>query len=291
MEHEVRSPEPEVRSRPLDCRSERSERSREADSDVGSPEPEADGGPAAADAVEPPASGGTRLKARLVALGEVALCSGFPTQIFIAQVLAFGGLVPFTANRQYSAAFVFILSIVDAVVLVGLALWFLRRHGESPKRVLFGRRPLSVEAALGIVLIPIVFGLAVIVLVSLHELVPSLHNVTRNPLAALMQSKRDALLFAFVVIVSGGVREEVQRAFILHRFEQHLGGGIVGLIAFSFVFGAGHVVQGWDAAVATATLGAFWGALYLVRRSIAAPLVSHAGFDLAEIIRYTLYGL
>ena len=32
-------------------------------------------------------------------------------------------------------------------------------------------------------------------------------------------------------------------------------------------------MQGWDAAIATGTLGAFWGVLYVRRRSAAAPLV------------------
>jgi membrane protease YdiL (CAAX protease family) len=35
-------------------------------------------------------------------------------------------------------------------------------------------------------------------------------------------------------------------------------------------------VQGWDAVLVTAALGAFWGLLYLVRGSIVAAMVSHA---------------
>ena len=100
----------------------------------------------------------------------------------------------------------------------------------------------------------------------------------------------DAAVFAVVAVVGGGVREEVQRAFILHRFEQHLGGGRVGLAVSSLAFGLGHVIQGWDVAIATAALGAFWGWIYLRRRSIVAPVVSHSGFNAAEIFRYTFYG-
>ena len=37
----------------------------------------------------------------------------------------------------------------------------------------------------------------------------------------------DAVIFAVVVMVAGGVREEVQRGFIVHRFGQYLGGGVV----------------------------------------------------------------
>jgi membrane protease YdiL (CAAX protease family) len=146
------------------------------------------------------------------------------------------------------------------------------------------------EAVLGVLLVPAVFLVAALVLMVVHLLAPSLHNVSKNPLETLLGSPTRAVLFGLVVIVSGGLREEVQRAFILHRFEQHLGGARLGLVLSSLAFGAGHLIQGWDAAFATAALGALWGLLYLARRSIAAPAVSHAGFDLAQIIRYTLYG-
>jgi membrane protease YdiL (CAAX protease family) len=82
------------------------------------------------------------------------------------------------------------------------------------------------------------------------------------------------------------VREEVQRGFILRRFEQYLGGGVLGIVLFSAAFALGHLNQGTDLALATGFLGALWGAVYLVRRSIVAPMVSHATFNLAQILRF-----
>ena len=40
---------------------------------------------------------------------------------------------------------------------------------------------------------------------------------------------RDPRGFAAVTVVAGGLREEVQRAFILHRFDRHLGGAARGV--------------------------------------------------------------
>ena len=40
-----------------------------------------------------------------------------------------------------------------------------------------------------------------------------------------------------------------------------------------------------DAAIATGALGAFWAVVYLRRRSIVAPMVSHAGFNVLELAR------
>jgi membrane protease YdiL (CAAX protease family) len=80
------------------------------------------------------------------------------------------------------------------------------------------------------------------------------------------------------------VREELQRGFILHRFEQRLGGAYVGLAVFTIAFGLGHVSQGWDAAIAVGILGAIWGLIYIRRRSVVAPMVSHAGFDASQVL-------
>ena len=35
--------------------------------------------------------------------------------------------------------------------------------------------------------------------------------------------------------------------------------------------------------VATALLGAFWGVVYLRRRSIVGPMISYAAFDLLQV--------
>jgi membrane protease YdiL (CAAX protease family) len=73
---------------------------------------------------------------------------------------------------------------------------------------------------------------------------------------------------------------------VLRRFEQYLGGGTAGLVIFSALFGLGHLEQGHDVAVATAILGAFWGAIFLRRRSILGPMIGHAGFNLTQVIKF-----
>jgi membrane protease YdiL (CAAX protease family) len=115
-----------------------------------------------------------------------------------------------------------------------------------------------------------------------------LHSVERNPLEGLLNSRRNVWLFSLVVILAGGVREEIQRAFLLHRFEVWFGGGTVGVIVTSVAFGGGHLLQGYDAAIVTGMLGAFWGVIYLRRRSAVAPMVSHAGFDLLQILQFVI---
>lgn len=220
---------------------------------------------------------------RFAAAAEVLLCSGFPTQLFLIGLLAAAGFRVRTGEGLLSPTFVFLLSMLDTVLVVGLVLFFLRLRGESPRAVLFGARRVLREAWLGIAILPLVFIAVIAMRIVIFEFAPWLRNVPRNPLEDLLRTRADAIAFAFVVMIAGGVREEVQRGFILHRFDAFLGGGVTGLVVFSALFGLGHLDQGWDAVVATAMLGASWGVLYLLRRSIVAPMVSHAGFNLAQL--------
>jgi membrane protease YdiL (CAAX protease family) len=55
---------------------------------------------------------------------------------------------------------------------------------------------------------------------------------------------------------------------------------------YSVVFGIGHIEQGYAAAIATGTLGMAWAVIYWRRQSIVAPMVSHAGFNLAQLVKY-----
>ena len=226
--------------------------------------------------------------ARAVAILEVLICSGYPTQLALGGTINALGFQPFDEHGALSTAYVARLSLADAVLVVGFVLFFLRAHGERARDVILGRRPALVEVAAGIPLIFVALGLAVAVILSVQTFAPWLHTVERNPIEGVLQSPRDALLFALVVVVAGGIREEVQRAFVLHRFEQSLGGRTVGVVISSIAFGAGHLLQGRDIAIATGVLGAMWGVVYLTRRSAIAPMVSHAGFDLLQIVQFTL---
>lgn len=226
--------------------------------------------------------------ARAVALLEVVLCSDYPTQLALAATFHAVGFSPINSRGQLAIGYVVSLSLVDTAVLVALIFLFLLTHGERPRDIFLGRRPIARELKVGVPLTIAALTIGVAVLAGIQILAPSLHNVPHNPLQELIRRPRDAWVFAFVVVVAGGVREEIQRAFVLHRFEVWLGGGAVGVVVGSIAFGAGHFVQGADAAIATGVLGVFWGIVYLRRRSVVAPMVSHSGFNLLEMAQYIL---
>ncbi len=214
------------------------------------------------------------------------MCSGLPTQLLLIGVLRGFGMSFEGADGGLNPQFVFAISLLDAVLVVGLVVVLLRAHRESVRDVLLGRVHLLREALVGIAMIPFIFAVVIVILAVVLTYAPQLHNVPRNPLEDMLQNRTDAAIFAVVVMIAGGVREEVQRAFIVHRFGQYLGGGLYGVVIWSALFGLGHWEQGRDAAIATAVLGAIWGLVYLRRRSIVAPVISHAGFNLAQILKH-----
>ena len=222
---------------------------------------------------------------RIAAFVEVLLCSGFPTQILLIGLMMNAGMRMQTADGRLSPPFIFTLSLADTVLVVGLVFFFLLAHRESPRAVLLGRRPVLREVLIGIALVPAVFMLVVLVLMVILTVAPELHNVPRNPLEDMLQTRGNAVVFGGMVMIAGGVREEIQRGFIVHRCEGFLGGAMVGVLGYSALFGLGHLEQGYDAAIATGTLGAIWGLTYVIRRSVVAPMVSHAAFNLAQLIK------
>ncbi|MGH9349205.1 MAG: CPBP family intramembrane glutamic endopeptidase [Vicinamibacterales bacterium] len=227
---------------------------------------------------------------RVIAIAEVLICSSVPTQLLIGSLLALAGWAPKDASGNLLLPYVLTLLLADTVVLVALMVTLTRAHGERATDLWLGNRPMRHEVRLGVMLVPAVFLGVVILLNILRLTAPWLHNVPQNPLEQLAGTASDAAIFALVAIVAGGVREELQRAFLLRRFERHLGGPVVGVVVLSLAFGLLHIGQGWDAAIVTGALGAFWAIVYLRRRSSVAPIVSHAGFNGLEILRVAALG-
>ncbi len=222
------------------------------------------------------------LLSRARAAVEVLICSGYPTQLLIIAVLGGFGVRP-GRDGTLSPAFIFSISALDTVLLLSLIFFFLRHSNDSPRDVFVRHERVSRELRLGVVLVPVIFLVVIVVQLSLRQVAPFLHNVEVSPFQSLLASPWLLAGFVALVLVAGAVREELQRAFLLHRFEQRLGGGRLGVALTSLAFGLGHSVQGWDAAIVTALMGAFWGTLYLARRSVVSTMTNHALFNITQI--------
>jgi uncharacterized protein len=231
----------------------------------------------------------SRARERTWAVFEIVLCSSVPTQLLLQLALVGLGLPAVTEAGTPSLPFIATLLLTDTVVLVTLMVALSRAHGDSISDLWLGHRPIVREALLGLSMVPAIFLLVALLLSGIRLVAPWLHDVPDNPLEGMATSGTgNAILFGLVAIIGGGVREELQRAFLLRRFERHLGGTTVGVIVLSVAFGFGHVFQGSDAGIATALLGLMWAVMYVRRRSSVAPVVSHAGFNSLEIVRIAI---
>jgi len=219
------------------------------------------------------------------AVVQVLAVSGIPTPLVIAAVLILGTNMPvFNTDRTYTIEFFAMSSLLDTALVALLIRVFLMLSGETSRDVFIGPRSWWREGVRGLALVPVLCGGVAGMGWALHRLLPWTHNVAVSPYDAYMHSPIEATIFVVVVVLAGGAREELQRAFILHRFEQRIGGAWIGLVVYTVVFAAGHLIQGIDATLEVSLLGVVWALFYLRRRSAVVGMVSHAGFDAAQIL-------
>jgi membrane protease YdiL (CAAX protease family) len=217
------------------------------------------------------------------ALSQVIAVCGVPTQFVIVIGLIFLADMPVDLTNL-SLEFIATVSLLDTALIALLIRVFLALSGETSRDVFLGVRPVSKEFLRGLLLVPIVFAGVLGLVLVLRAVGPWTH-LDKNPLEAYMRTPVDAAIFTVVVVLAGGIREELQRAFILHRFQQRLGGVWLGLALYSVVFGVLHIDQGLDAMIAVGLLGVFWGILYIKRGSAVMSMVNHAGFNTAQVVQ------
>jgi membrane protease YdiL (CAAX protease family) len=225
---------------------------------------------------------------RWFAIVQAIAVSGIPSQLLVAGVLILTtNMTPWEGNGL-SLEFLATVMLLDTALIALLIRVFLELSGETSRGVFLGRRPLLGETLKGLLMVPVVFGAVTAIVLTLRFVAPWLHTVQVNPLEQYMGNALDASIFLIVVVLGGGVKEELQRAFILHRFKQCLGGYRVGLVIFSIVFGLLHWDQGPDVAIAVGALGLFWGVLYIRRRSAVMGMTNHAGFNALQVAQGVL---
>jgi membrane protease YdiL (CAAX protease family) len=225
---------------------------------------------------------------RWFALIQVGLVWVIPTQVLVGTALVFGAGIQAIQGENLSLEFFAMLSLLDTAVVALLIRVFLSLSGENSRDVFIGPRRPAGEIVRGLLLVPVVSIAVTLLVLMIRVVAPWMQTVKENPLSQYVQTPIDAAVFTVVVVLAGGIREELQRAFILHRFEQRLGGIRLGLVLFSVFFALMHVNQGLDAALAVGLLGLIWGVLYVTRRSAVMAMANHAGFNAAQVLQLVL---
>jgi len=175
--------------------------------------------------------------------------------------------------------------VTDASVTLLILAALMKLRGESFKSLGWNHASSVREIAIGILFLPVLFASTFVVDLAFKAWFPD--SVTRdNPILSLVRDPGDLGLLLFSSLYVGGIKEELQRAFVLTRFRQDLGGVALGLVLWSLFFGMGHSIQGTDKAVAAGILGLLFGILYLWRGSLVGPIVAHSLYDVVTLLVY-----
>lgn len=223
---------------------------------------------------------------RLQALLEVLLLSGLVSSFFAT--------LPFTAIHGRSllnmadAGTISAFILLEASITLLLMLLVLRMHGERLQNIGLRSDNWRSHAAVGLALVPVLFLVNALIANVFRIFLPK-YFLERNPLIDMVKTRRDLVLFLCSALYAGGFKEELQRAFILTRFGEHLGGVRIGLVIWSVAFGFGHYVQGVQGIVVASVYGMLFGILYIVRGSLIAPMVAHAVYDILALLGYWLF--
>jgi membrane protease YdiL (CAAX protease family) len=200
---------------------------------------------------------------------------------------AFGS--QYVAPTEFSTLVLTIVVGKSVVLLVVLAL--LWPGGESLRTLGFAspRRVQAIGRGIGYGLI-IFIVLNVVLPTALASVLRSPGNENVGSLTALFRDPFHLLAWIPIGVIGGGVVEEVERAFILTRFEQWMGknGIFVGLVLSSAMFGVGHLYQSTATGISAAFSGLAFGLIYLRRRSGIEAAASHAFADVLGVIAATL---
>lgn len=223
---------------------------------------------------------------RLQAFFEVVLMSGLFS--------SFVATVPFTLQKHSSEALLRSVRVVTSFVVLEAGITFvllaliLKAHGETVADLGLRWNRWRRQLIIAIAIVPVLFFLNGLVGGVFRVFLPKFFT-ERNPLMEIIHTPKDLVLFIVSVLIAGGVKEELQRAFILNRFRDHLGGAKLGLVLWSLAFGAGHYVQGFQGVIVAGLFGLVFGAVYLFRRNLIAPMVSHGLYDTVALLGFWLF--
>ena len=204
----------------------------------------------------------------------------------------------------------FVFMVSEASLNLLLIIFFLRLRGDRLNRLGWIWENSRREILLGIAIVPVLFACTLGISNFFRVVFPQ-YATTTNPILELVRERGDLILFLISSIYVGGIKEEIQRAFVLDRFECHIGTVLVkfwtkilclkivvndktnrrvgigfGLFLWTLFFGLGHVIHGIDNAFGAGILGLLFGLLYIWRRNLAAPIVAHALYDIITLMAF-----
>jgi membrane protease YdiL (CAAX protease family) len=220
---------------------------------------------------------------RAQAFFEVLLMSGLASSFLAALPFSLGGKGGADLLKDFRVLIGTLLT--EATISFILLALILKAHRRTFRSLGLRWEEWKGDVLFGVGIVPVLFLVNVFVMGALRIFMPS-YVFERNPLMDIIHSPLQLGLFVFAALIAGGIKEELQRAFIITSFHEHLGGARLGLVLWSVAFGAGHYVQGLAGMLVAGILGFIFGAVYLLRGNIIAPMVAHGLYNTLSLLGY-----
>jgi membrane protease YdiL (CAAX protease family) len=223
---------------------------------------------------------------RIQALFEVFLLSGIVSAILAYLPFVWSGR---TQDQLLNSAFQLTgFLLLESAIALCLLLFILQFHRETLHDLGLVWSQWKPNLLAGILLTPLLYAVNALISILFDNYLPQ-YASAKNPILETIRSPVDLILFLVAAVFVGGIKEELQRAFILIRFRAGLGGARVGLIIWSFGFGIGHYTQGVQATVTAGLFGFIFGVIYLARRNLLAPMLAHTLYDVSVLLGFWFF--
>jgi membrane protease YdiL (CAAX protease family) len=185
----------------------------------------------------------------------------------------------------------FVFAIVrNKLIVFGAIALLLRLEGERFDALGVRRENWAKHLGVGLMIgVAMFVGLNVALNSVMNSLIPS-PPASGPSVMSFFKQPGNLLVWLPIGIFGGGIVEELERIFVLTRFEKWLGrpGLILGVTLSSAMFGFGHLYQGLGTAISTAVSGLVFSLVFLRRRSALEPIVAHAFSDVLAMVAATM---
>lgn len=112
-----------------------------------------------------------------------------------------------------------------------------------------------------------------------QQVLGQLQNGSNSLVDLLPKSRKELLLFTFLVSVTAGVCEELIFRWYLYSFLEQQTNWIVAILGSSMIFGLWHCYLGWRHVLRTAFIGVAFCGVYLYFESIVVAVIAHIIID------------
>ncbi len=223
-------------------------------------------------------------------IGEIILISGVITDNLLFLILNIFGIKPEIIVKGENYLYTSIFLLLSTLIIFFLFYFFQKvdtHQNEKLKIPIF--KNITLKNILRSLLFFLIFYIFMIFTSFLLNTIYLKKSIFNNPLLKNIKNTKDFLIIGISSIVGGAFREELQRSFVLQRFDVIFNLPYLGLILWSIYFALGHINQGPLAIFIVGIIGLGLGIIYLKYKNYDINFFTHLFFNIFTLFSYFIY--